>query len=142
MAASPRYDIGLDADDDIPLRIQIVTGIDLIIQRITSRLKFFKGEYFADRRPGLPFFEWARQKPPRVAEIGALIRREIEGCPGVIRVEDFEGTWDADLATLTFSGTVLTTDGIASLEIVPLGRPAGNRSPFARLVITGGSIAP
>lgn len=137
------YDVGLDDDGDLPARTQHIAGFDLVVQRIRRRLQTVLGEWLGDRNVGLPFFAWFAQKPPDVDGIGALIRRAIETTPGVARLTDWTGELDVDTRQLTFSGTIHTSDGDASLVVRPLMDPrAGNVNAALRLVIGGRGIAP
>ncbi len=141
--AAVAVDVGLGSDGDLPGVIRFVSGLDLIVQRVERRLRTFRGEYFADVRVGLPFFDWIQQKPPAVDSIGAVLRKEIETTPGVIRVEDWTGGFDVDTRTLTYSGTIRTADGEAAITVLPMGEPrAGNRSASTRLVIRTRRIGP
>ena len=141
---TPRgYDIGLGDDGDLPVRARFISGLDLIAQRVGRRLRAFYGEWFADLQFGLPFFDWIAQKPPRVAEIGALVRLAIETTPGVVRVDDWLGDLDRDTRTLTYSGTIRTELGDVVATLLPLGDPgAGNRQPAYRLLLRPRRIAP
>ena len=143
MPAALRYDVGLDAENDLPVRTAHVTGLDLIVQRIRRRLQTVSGEWLGDKTIGLPFFEWFQQKPPKVNAIGALIRRAIETTPGVARLDDWSGSFDPSTRALTFSGTIRTTDGDVAMSIQPIGSPrAGNLNPSLRLVIQHRNVAP
>lgn len=135
------YDVGLDDDGDLPVVCSHITGLDLVVQRIRRRLLTFKGEYIANKRAGLPYFEWAQQKPAQVAAIGAVLRRAILAVPGVVRIDDWTGAFDADTRALTYGGTIHTAFGDVSATILPLGSPAaGNHSPIFHLLIAQGPI--
>ena len=143
MATAETFDVQLDDDGDLPVRTRHVSGFDLIVQRVGRRLRTVRGEWLADKDVGLPYFGWFEQKPPNVASIGAVIRKEIETTPGVVRVEDWSGALDRDTRTLTYSGTIRTRDGDASVILRPFGDPrTGNRGPHLRLVIRHRRIAP
>ena len=140
MTAATSYDVGL-VDGDLPSRTSHIHGFDVIVQRIDRRLRTHLGEWIADASKGLPFAEWIAQKPPNVDTIGAFVRREIETTPGVVRVTDWEGSFDTDTRTLSYSGTIHTTDGDAEIVIEPIGDPStGNRNPAIRMLITPGRI--
>lgn len=141
MAQPLTYDIALGVDGDLPVRIRHIAGFDLIVQRVARRLRTFLGEWRPDHRVGLPFFAWAAQRPPDVAGIGAVIRREIESVPGVSRVDDFAGTFDRDTRELSYTGTIRTADGDAELVVIPFGE-AGNRHAAVRLLVQHRGVAP
>lgn len=143
MPTALTHDIGLDEDGDLPARTEHVSGFELIVQRIRRRLQTVKGEWLGDKNVGLPFFAWFQQKPPDVDGIGAIIRKAIETTPGVARLNDWTGSLDVDTRQLTYSGTIHTTDGDATLVVRPLMDPrGGNVNAALRLVIGGRGIAP
>lgn len=143
MASPLVYDVGLDSTGDLPARTGHITGLTLTRQRVDMRLRTFLGEYIADKSRGLPFFAWMQQKPPQVASIGALLRREIETTPGVARVEEWTGGHDPDTRELTYTCTVKTVDGDLTLLVAPLGDPGfGNWNNAFRLVIEQVWISP
>lgn len=129
------WDVGL-VDGDLPPVTQHITERELTLQRVEMRLRLFLGEYVLDTRQGLDFLGWVAQKPPRTAEIAAVVRREVETTPGVRRVERWTGSFDPAEQRVTIGGHVITDDGASTaLEVALLGRGA-NRYPF---VIFGGS---
>lgn len=135
------YDIGLDDDGDLPVVCRHITGLDLVVQRVTRRLRTFYGEYLADRRVGLPYLAWAQQKPPRTDAIGAVIRATIAATTGVVRVSDWSGTFDVATRALTFTGTIHTSFGDVSATILPFGTPGtGNRNAVFSLLVTPSHI--
>ncbi len=129
-------------DGDILSASQYATGIDLTMQRVRRRLDRFLGDWILDASVGLPFFEWAAQKPPQVQAIGARVRAEIETTKGVSGVSEWTGSLDRSTRAITFSCIVHTTDGDATLTATLFGEPGtGNRNPALRLLIGRGSIA-
>lgn len=123
------YDVQL-IDGDLPAVTQHITGNDLTVQRLTLRLGTFLGEWVLDTSVGLRYVEWLQQTPPRVDEIGADLRREVETTPGVVRVDNWLGSYDG--RTLSFSADVVVDDGtVLSLVVVPPAISAGNTSAGA-----------
>jgi len=120
------YDVELEAGD-LPARTTHITGPDLVRQRIELRLGTFIGEWYLDTRKGLRYLEWLQQTPPRVEEIGADIRREIETTPDVLRVENWSGSFDG--VTLSYSGDVIIDDGtVLAVVVTPTALSPGNTS--------------
>ena len=129
-------------DGDILSASQYATGLDLTMQRVRRRLDRFLGDWILDSSLGLPFFEWAAQKPPQVQSIGARVRAEIETTPGVSGVSEWEGSFERATRELVFSCVVHTTDGDTTLTATLFGEPGtGNRNPALRLLIGRRSIA-
>ncbi len=122
------YDVQL-IDGDLPAVTQHITGNDLTVQRLEIRLATFLGEWLLDTTEGLRYLEWLQQTPPRVDEIGADLRREVETTPGVVRVDNWLGSFDVVSQTLTFTADVVVDDGtVLSLVVVPPAIAAGNTS--------------
>ena len=90
---------------------------DSIAQQIKIRLNFFLGEWFLDRRQGMPYVERILVKNPSSAAVKAIFRRAILTVPGVIDVTEIDFTVDAGRtirlsfkATLDNSGDPLIFD--------------------------------
>jgi hypothetical protein len=62
---------------------------DVIRQRITARLHFFRGEWFLDLLEGIPYFRDVLKKNPDRFIISALIKRTILSTPGVRSIDRF-----------------------------------------------------
>lgn len=135
------YDVGLDADGDLPAFCYAITGIDLVAQRLRLRLGTFLGDWVLDPTKGLPILRWLGTKPPNAAEIGAVVRREIETTPGVLRVEAYASTWDPATMAIAITGTVITASGELVLEVAPVGTRT-NRNPGVSIFTRPGRIAP
>lgn len=129
-----QVDIALDPlTGDIAHPTRIITGMELIQQRIRVRLRRGLGEYFLDPEgTGLPLLEWRQSKPPQAAAIASRIQEEIREIPGVTRTANFQGSHDPATRTLTVSGDVYADDGAAtSLLVVGSTDPARNNMVFA-----------
>ena len=85
-------DFKLDADGNLDLStndLQLVTGADAIAQHLLIRLRMFRGEWFLDRRIGIPYFQSILVKSPNLTAVRGIYRTAITSTPGVIRVEKF-----------------------------------------------------
>ena len=117
-----QIDIGLDDSGDLPITAGLLTGDRLIAQRIRARLTRWLGEDLLDRRLGLPYLAWLQARPQPIAEIAALVRREIESVPGVTRVVDFEISGPTTAQRISISATVLTaSQAEIAVTVLPLG---------------------
>jgi hypothetical protein len=94
----------------------LVTGRDAIAQHLSIRLRTFLGEWFLDRRVGMPYFEQILVKDPNLAAVKALYRRAILTTPGVTDLKRLELTADAVNRSLTVSFLAETKDGPVELE--------------------------
>lgn len=92
-------DIALDAFGDIDLstgEARFVSGTDAIAQHLRVRFRTFLGEWFADRRIGVPWRQIVFVKNPNMKLVRALIREVAATTPGVGSVEDLRVTLGSD----------------------------------------------
>lgn len=143
-----QVDALLDQDGDLPVISRVVTGLELIQQRIRLRLRRGTGEWFLDPNgTGLPLIEWTQQKPPRIPEILTRIQAEIRAVPGVVGTANFAGVHDTAARRLTITGDVVYADGTVTAVVVA-GATAGARNVmsfgvfFASGRIPGGPARP
>lgn len=115
------YGCALDANGDLPVRCRLITGRDLLEQRIGAALGLHLGEWFADPRLGLPWRTWAQQRPPDVTGIGAALRLAVEAIPTVARVDDWTGAWTPTTRQLVYTAKIRTLDGDGVLTITAFG---------------------
>jgi len=105
----------LTADGDLDLssgNLQLVTGPDELVQKLTIRLRFFLGECFADLRQGMPYFEKVLVKNPDLVVIQAIFREAIVTTPGVdVLLGTIETTLDSTTRMLSVSFTVRSVAG-------------------------------
>jgi hypothetical protein len=119
-------DFALGADGDLLLTstgdVSAVTGRDAVAQHVRVRLRFIKGECFADLRLGFP---WRQEvlgvKNPNLDRIRALVRRTIETTPGIREVNELALSHDRRARRLTVSFRATTKEGgvIDSSEYAP-----------------------
>jgi hypothetical protein len=122
-------DVALDpTTGDLVVPTRMITGLELIQQRIRRRLRRGSGEWFLDPAGvGLPLLEWRQQKPPRIPQILQRLQDEIRAVPGVVATQNFVGTHDVAAHQLTVTGDVLV-DGGTVTAIVVTGPTAGRRN--------------
>jgi len=127
-------DAALGDDGDLrPDFERISSRLAAVAQRVRLRLEGHRESWPYDLSAGLPYMAWSSQKPPRIEEIAAVIRREIRATPGVLRIEDWTGTWSPNTRTLSFGATIIAEDGALGLEFVPIGAVDGNHFPALTL---------
>lgn len=140
---SIQTDIGLDpVTGDLPDTTRLITGMDLIQQRIRLRLRRGLGEWFLDPLgTGLPLLEWRQMKPPDKGQIIGLIQAEIRAIPGVLSTSNWDGEHDPAARRLTLHGDVLAEDG-AVTSVVVQGDLTGARNSMAfGIWFSSGNIA-
>jgi hypothetical protein len=85
--------------------------VDAIAQQLRIRFKFFKGEWFLDRRQGIPYFDKVLIKNPSTSILEAIFRRTILDTPGVESLESFRMTLDRPTRILTMDFVAATDTG-------------------------------
>lgn len=88
------YDVKLGPDGDIFPTRQIVTGEDLVLQRMEIRFRTFAGEYLLDTAQGLPYLEWVQTFPVPLDQIRDAFANEIATCPGVASLDSISATFN------------------------------------------------
>lgn len=122
-------DIGLDSSGDLPVHFGLITGIDLIAQRISVALRLHRGEWLQDVRVGLPWLEWVQIKPPPLSAISAALRSTVLGVPGVLEVTRYTATHDVETESVAIEMDVRTDEGEMTVRVSdPSGR-SGNQFP-------------
>jgi len=95
--------------------LSIVSGTDVISQRLKIRLEFFRGEWFLDTTVGVPFYEDILVKNPDIPNIETILKAEILDTPGVVELLAFESSFDAQARKLTVTFTVSTDYGTVTI---------------------------
>lgn len=107
-------DIKLTSSWDIAIEndtIVLVDGLDAIAQDVRARLQFFLGEWFLDRRVGMPYFEKVLGQKPRLSVVKALFRKAILTTPGVQAVNDLTVAYDGTSRRMDVAFRATTTEG-------------------------------
>ena len=101
------------------LDLQFVDGGQAVAQRLTQKLKLFRGEWFLDRRAGVPYFrDIIGQKTARSGVISTIIKRVIQDDPDVERLESFELDFEGVDRQLQIEFRARLTDGaVIDLEV-------------------------
>lgn len=88
---------------------------DAVAQNVMTRLELYEGEYYQDRREGMP---WPTQVLGKYtsATRDAAIRARILDTPGVTSLVDYSSTLDRNTRGLTVSARVNTVYGEAVLR--------------------------
>lgn len=137
------FDIGLDpATGDLPPISKMITGSDLVAQRLKVRLGVLLGEVLHDTTLGLPWLEWLTTKPIRLNDIATQTRLVAEGTPGVVRVERWEVTHDAATRTVTINGQAVTDEQEIAIRDLTIATEGGNLSFAANFFGGVGPILP
>lgn len=106
--AIPKGDLALDEYRTFTF----VQEVPLIRQRLSSRFKFFLGEYFLDLRQGIPYYRDVFLKHPDLDVVRTLFRKVILSTPGVQTLASFNLAYDDSARLLTFDFQAVVEGGV------------------------------
>lgn len=112
----PAGDLKLEGGDVVVLGSTTSTRIQYIRQKIASRFKFFLGEWFLDKRKGIPYYRDAFIKRPNQRVLRSLFLRVLRTTPGVTGVPSFSLHLDPETRQLSFAFQAVV-DGSADLVV-------------------------
>lgn len=79
--------------------------------KLRNRLRFFLGEWFLDTRLGAPYRQYLFVKNPNLAIAKQVIRKIIEGTPGVVELLSLDSSLDAKARKLSWVFRARTSAG-------------------------------
>ena len=82
-----------------------------LAQRLSIRLKTFKGEWFLDENLGIDYFGQVFGKNRKKATIDALLQSEIVRDAEVLQIAEYDSVYDNTLRKLNISFKIRTLDG-------------------------------
>lgn len=97
-------DLALDDTGDLLIfenALQLVEEDSAIVQQLTIRLRFFLGEWFLDKRLGIPYYDRVLRKNPKLAIVRGILRSAILTTPGIETLDSFEFDYDAVRRSMT-----------------------------------------
>lgn len=100
-------DWALDDFGELTVPTRIVSGYELVLQRVRLRLGLHLGEWVLDTSQGGDYAGWREQKPAPISEIVQWARREIASTPGVLREIGLSGRLDPATRRVTITGRFL-----------------------------------
>ena len=74
---------------DLALNAGVIDGPSYLAQRINCRLKFFLGEWFLDRRLGVPYYRDVLRKGADHNVVRSVLLKVVATTPGVSTVDEF-----------------------------------------------------
>lgn len=108
-------------------KLRVATGMEALAQRIRTRLRLFRGDWFLNLLEGVPYHDYVLRKSSTAAMQREVIRRALVTMRGVREVVSLTVELDARTRTLTVVGEVRALDmtGVPFVENLPLfGMPA------------------
>lgn len=103
----PARDLALTESGDL----RWFTGVEAIGQAIGFRLRTFLGEWFLDRRRGVPYRRDILRRNPDLEVVRSVLRRTILGTPGVLSVPELSVTLDRRTRRLLVGFLAKTIEG-------------------------------
>jgi len=91
--------------------VLLTDPVEETAQRLTTKFKFFLGEWAFDPRVGLPLFDRVFVKNPNLVAVRAMYREAILGDPNVDSLVSLTLDYDRALRKLTLSFEAQLKDG-------------------------------
>lgn len=95
----------------------LTTGVQATKQRLTSKLRFFLGEWFLDKTEGVPYIQQILIKNPNPVIVDAVLKREIITDPAVIKLTKFQIDVNTSARNVQLDFSALTKDGPVNLSV-------------------------
>lgn len=132
MTAPGGWELVTEIDDQNPvigdLRIagtriaKLQTFGDAVRQAVQVSYRWWRGEWFLDRRRGVPYIEEILRKGVTEASVRAVMKRATEQVQGVARVLELEVAIDRSTRRGTSHGQVQTAEGeTVDIPATPIG---------------------
>lgn len=110
------YGVAYGGDSTTSLRSAVSSQLttatsENLAQRLSIRLKTFKGEWFLDENLGIDYFGQVIGKNRKKATIDALLQSEIVRDAEVLQIAEYDSVYDNTLRKLNISFKTRTLDG-------------------------------
>lgn len=106
------------ATNDVEIPLRIIRGAEAIAQRVRVRFRFFLGEWFLDRRLGVPYYREILKKNPDPILIASILRTVLTSTPGILRVTKMATRWDRGPRIMYVDFEATLEDGTTILRAV------------------------
>lgn len=103
-------------------KLVFASGADAVRQKVATRFQWFKGEWFLDRRQGLPYFQHVFTAHPNKQLIRGLFRNTLLGTPGIGGASKFDIVFDTQRRTVAFDFAAWLSNGVDTLIVSPEDR--------------------
>ena len=118
-------------DNDIPFRARLITGDEVTIQRVETRLRMFLGEALLDASLGLPYLEITSTKSVSRPLFATQIEVLIINTPGVSSVTDLNMTMQNREMRVT-ANVVLESSEVFEFTLAPLNQRGIYNHPYVQ----------
>ncbi len=106
-------DLALNDAGDLSIAggdLQLIDGVDAVMQHVRIRFRTIQGEWFADVNAGFPHNEIVGERiEPSLIKL--LFERFVRDCIGVLRIDNFNATFDPYTRTYSVTGDIVDVDG-------------------------------
>jgi hypothetical protein len=106
-----------ESTGDLARPVRILRGAPAIVQRIRVRFQWWLGEWFLDRREGVPYRRDILIKNPDPILVSGIFRKVLMQTPGVQRVESLDAilvpvtrTLSVDFRAILFDSSIVIAD--------------------------------
>jgi hypothetical protein len=90
--------------------VSLVEGVDAIAQELTIRLRFLAGEWFLDRRLGIPYRQEIIGQKVRKSFITQVLKDAALATPGVTKLNSLSVNFDGPTRVMSIDISVSTTE--------------------------------
>lgn len=97
--------------------LSILSDLDALVQKITRKLKLWKGEYFLDTSAGIPYKEQIFDRPIDAGIASTIITSQITDETEVTEVTNITIDLDPSTRKFSYSATVKTIYGETEVSI-------------------------
>ena len=106
-----------ETDSDLDFSTQ--DGLRSVVQRVTQRLRFWRGEWFLDTAEGIPYIADVIGHDVNIELAKQAITAQIRTVPDVLSVDNVQVGFDFRTRTLLYSATIKTEFGAATVSLSP-----------------------
>jgi len=98
-------------DGDIVISDNDLAFTESVAQRLTQKLRLWRGEWFLDRQAGFPYLQQVLGQRPRPEVVSSLLRQTITNDPDVRDVANIDLMYDDAARELSASFRAVLIDG-------------------------------
>lgn len=120
MLSTDPIDLLLDANGDLVIPVQFVSGLQAVIQRVKIRLQMFRGEWFLNQELGVPYYQEVLGHKFDKAKTLSIFRQPIITTPGVIELISISVTFDPHTRLMSISFRAITGFGDTGTQTVEI----------------------
>jgi len=100
--------------------LSLLTGFDAIEQHLKQRLKTFYGEWFLNKKVGVPYFEQVFVKNYNANILDSVFKKIIIETPGIIQLLEFSLEIDSSTRELFLTFKASAVEGVIDFsEAIP-----------------------